>query len=101
MKLVIAVIVLLLLSGLVVSQYDQVGLETNVISADVEELVVEESDRTRIIARSGGTTPATWPTRPEIALATSSQSSVAALFQASQNASRSGQPIRFTLLTLP
>jgi predicted secreted hydrolase len=42
MKLVIAVIVLLLLSGLVVSQYDQVGLETNVISADVEELVVEE-----------------------------------------------------------
>jgi predicted secreted hydrolase len=42
MKLVIAVIVLLLLSGLVVSQYDQVGLETNVISADVEELVLEE-----------------------------------------------------------
>jgi predicted secreted hydrolase len=42
MKLVIAVIILLLLSGLVVVQYDQIGPDTNVISADVEELVLEE-----------------------------------------------------------
>ena len=42
MKITIVIIILLLVSGFIVTQYDQVSLNGNGLSADVEGLVIEE-----------------------------------------------------------